>query len=269
MVIGKIAVNIVPGLIPADADVLRQREFGNTIDYAEVHRLGMAALQRRHLISGHAKDLTGCGGVDIHSVTERTLHGLVVRDMGQYTQLNLAVVRVHQHISGSRYEHFPDLRPKVRADGDILQVGIRRRKPPCSRHQILERCVNAAVRADNLHKAVGIGALEFGQHPVVHDGGDNGVLILQLFQHIGIGGIAGLRLFPGGQAQFFKEQGAQLLGRLNIKGAIGIAVNQSLAVRDALLQHFAELGQLIPVNGNTPALHSIKHRAQGQLDFLV
>ena len=269
MVIGKVAVDIVSGLVPADADVLRQGKFGNTVDNAEIDCLGVAALQGRHLVRRHAEDLAGRSRMNVQAVTECPLHGFIVRNMGKHTQLDLAVVRIYQHAARLGDEHLPDLRAQVRPDGDILQIWVCGGKPPGSRHQILEGGVNTPIGANNLHQAVSIGALEFGQHPVVHNGRNNGVLVLELFQHIGIGGIAGFGLLPGGQAQLFEEQGSQLLGRLDIEGTIGIAVNQCLAVRDPLFQHFAELGQLVPVNGNAQPLHSVEHGAQGQLDLIV
>ena len=269
MVVGKVAVDIVPGLIPADTDILRQGEFGDAVDDAEIHRLGVSSLQGGHPVRRNAEDLACGGGVDILPFAEGALHGLVVSDVGQYPQLDLAVVRVYQHTAGTGHKHLADFRPQVRADRNILQIGVCRGKSSGCRHQILEGGVDAAIGGDDLHQTVGIGAFELREHPVIHNGRDNGVLVLQLFQNIGIGGIAGFRLLGGGQPQLFKQQHPQLLGGLDIKGAIGIAINQGLAVRNPGFQHFSKLGQLVFVDGNAPALHPVEHGAQGQLDLPV
>ena len=75
------------------------------------------------------------------------------------------------------------------------------------------------VFADFLQQAVGVGGFQLGQHPVIHDGGDDGVLILQLFQHLGIGGVALLGLLGRRQAQLLKEDFPQLFWGIDIKGS--------------------------------------------------
>ena len=115
--------------------------------------------------------------MDVLALAEGLLHGLVIRNVGQNPQLDLAVVRIHQYTAGPGHEHFADLRPQVGTDRDVLQIGLRRGQPPGGGDQILEGGVNAAVGGNDLHEAVGIGALELGQHPVVHNGGNNGVLV--------------------------------------------------------------------------------------------
>ncbi len=269
VVVVQVVVDIGPGLIAEDADVLRQGEFRDPVDNAEVHGLGMAALEGRHRLRGHAEYLGRGGGVDIRAGAEGLLHGLVPGNMGKDPQLNLAVVRVHQDAAGFRHEHLPDFRPQVRADGDVLQVGLGGAQPPRGGDQVLEGGVDAAVLMDLLDEAVGVGGFELGEHPVVLNGGDDGVLVLQLFQDIGIGGIAGLGLFHRGQAQLVKEQFSQLDGRIDVEGGVGVGIDDLLRGRDALGEHLPELLQLGPVDGNAPALHAVEHRTQGQLDLVV
>ena len=70
------------------------------------------------------------------------------------------------------------------------------------------------------------------------------MLVLQLFQHIRIGGVAGFRLFHRGQAKLFKQQLAQLFGGIDIEGRFGIGENQAFTGINPLSQHLAELFQL-------------------------
>ena len=53
------------------------------------------------------------------------LHGRIPRDVRQQTQLNLAVVRVHQHRALRCGKHGADLRPQLAPDRNVLQVGLR------------------------------------------------------------------------------------------------------------------------------------------------
>ena len=55
-------------------------------------------------------------------------------------------------------------------------------------------CADAAICTNHLQQTVSIGGFQFGQHPIIHDCRDNGMLVFQFFQHICVGGIAGLCL---------------------------------------------------------------------------
>ena len=269
VIIGKIIVNIGSGLVPTYPDVLRKRELTDAVDNAEVYRFGVSALQGSHFLHRHAEDLGGSGGMNVHMVAEGLLHSLVVCDMRQHPQLNLAVIRVHQHTAFFRHEHFPNFRPQVGADGDVLQIRLRRGQPPGGSDQILEGGVHPPVGADFFQQAVGIGGFQLSQHPVVHDGRDDGMLVFQLFQHLRVGGIALAGLFHGGQTQLFKKHVSQLLGRIDVEFPLGIGENQNLAVGNPPGEHIPEGFQLGPVDENAPALHIVEHPAQGQLDFLI
>ena len=65
--------------------------------------------------------------MDVLPGTEGADHVLVLRHVSQQAQLDLGVVRVHQHLARSRHEHLPQLRPQLGADGDILEVGLDRK----------------------------------------------------------------------------------------------------------------------------------------------
>ena len=65
--------------------------------------------------------------------------------------------------------------------------------------------MNPPVRADYLAQAVHIGGFQLGQLAVLQNAVDNGVLALELFQHVGLGGVAGFGLFYRGKTQFIKQ----------------------------------------------------------------
>ena len=131
---------------------------------------------------------------------------LILGNVGQDSQLDLAIVRIHQNTALPGHEHLADLSTQIRTHGNILDIGICGGQAAGGRHQILESGVDPAILTDHLHQAIGIGGLQLGQHPVVHDSRDNGVLALQLFQHIRIGGIAGLGFLHRRQPQLVKEK---------------------------------------------------------------
>ena len=93
---GEVGLHIVLGLRHGDTDVLAQGVSGDAVDDAEVHGLGPAAHLVGHILRGHMEDLGGGGGMDVPSVPEGLLHGLVPGDAGQEPQLDLGVVRVYQ-----------------------------------------------------------------------------------------------------------------------------------------------------------------------------
>ena len=95
------------------------------------------------------------------------------------------------------------------------------------------------------------------------------MLVLELFQYVDVGGIAGLGLLSVGKLQSFKEQRAQLLGGIDVKGAACIAVDQVFAVGDSLAEHLLKGGEGVAVYENTGVLHFGQHRAQGKINVPI
>ena len=211
MVLGKIAVHVRLGLTLEHTDVLREAEGRDAIDNAEIDGLGVRALQRRDLVERHAEHLRRRDGVDILSAAEGRDHGLVVCNMRQQTQLDLAVVRVHEHLAGRGHEHIADLRAELAAHGDVLQVRLRGRQASCRRDGHLKVRMDAPVGRDLLEQPVGIRGFEFCEHTVIEDLVDDRVLAAQLFEHGSIRAPASLRLFPGREHKLVKQHVAELL----------------------------------------------------------
>ena len=200
--------------------------------------------------------------MEIRTAAEGLLHGLVIGNVRHDTELDLAVGRIHEDPVVLRHEHLAHLTAQGRSDGDILQIGLGGGQAAGGGYRILEGGADTAIGADFLLQAVGIGALEFGEHTVVHNGLHHRVLILQLFQHLCIGGITGLGLFDRGQTQLLKEQFPQLTGGIDIEfAAVGLE-DQLLAIGNALRQHFAEILQGLLIHAHTGMLHPCKHIAQ-------
>ena len=189
--------------------------------------------------------------------------------MGQQPQLDLGVVRVHQHTALRRGEHPPQLAAQLRAGGNILQIRLGGAEPPRGRHRHLEAGAHPAVRVDDLQKAVHIGAFQLGVLPVAQHVRHDRRIVPQLLQHIGVGGPSGFRLFPVGQPQLFKQDGPQLLGRVDVERLPRCGVDGLLRLVHDALQRLAVLGQRLPVHQKARRLHLRQHPAQRQLHIVV
>ena len=221
-----------------------------------------------HLVLGHMEHPGGGDGVEVLPGQERLLHGLVPGDVGQQPQLDLGIVRIHQHMARGRHEHLPHFAAQVRAGGDVLQIGLRGAQAARGRYRHLEAGADAAVGVDDLQKPVGIGAFQLGILPVGQHVGHQR-LILQLLQHVRIGGPAGFRLFPVGQAQVLEQHLSQLLGGIDVELLSGGGVNALLQLADGVGQVRTEPGQGPAVHQKAAALHIRQHPAQGQLHIEV
>ena len=87
------------------------------------------------------------------------------------------------------------------------------------------------------------------------------MLVLQLLQHIRIGGITGFGFLYRRKAQFFKEEFSQLFGRIDIEFPVGIGIDHGFTVRDPLRQHGAELFQLTAINADLNGAANILRKA--------
>ena len=229
----------------------------------------MSALQRCDRLNGNAKHLRCGNGMDIHTTGKGILHHLILGDVCKHAQFDLTIVGIHQHITFCRDEHFADLSAQLRTHGNVLQIRLCGRKTTGSGNQVLEGGADAPILADHIQQAVCIGGLQLGQHAIVHDGRYDGMLVLQLFQHIGIGGITGFGLLNGRKFHLLKQQLTQLFGGIDIKGRIRVGINEALTISNALRKHLSKLQKLLTVDGNAPLLHAIKHTAKRQLDVVI
>ena len=222
-----------------------------------------------HRLHRHPEDLGGGDGVDVLPAPEGGLHGLIPGDAGQQPQLDLGVVGVHQLTARRGHEHLPQLRPQLGADRDVLEVGLSGAQAPGGGDRVLEAGVDAPVGGDDLGEALHIGGLELGELPVVQNGLDDGVLPLELFQHLGAGGVARLGLFHRGQAQLVKEDVPQLLGGVDVEGLPRQLIDLGLVSGDALGEHLPKGGQGLPVYQEALPLHLGQDRAQGELHLVI
>ena len=204
--------------------------------------------------------------MDVLPAAEGGDHRLIVCDVRKQAQLDLAVVRVHEHLAGRGHEHLADLRAELAAHGDILQVRLSRRQAPRRRDGHLEVRVDAPVGRDLLEQPVGIGGLELRERAVIEDLLDDRVLAAQLVEHGGIRAPAGLGLFPGRKHEPLEENSAELLRRLDVERLARERPDALLELLDAAREALAEVVQRLAVDQKARLLHARQHRTQRQLN---
>ena len=110
---------------------------------------------------------------------------LVLRYMGEHTQLDLGIVGGYIEEPVLRHEglpYFPAFHP---FHGDILEVGIAARQAARGDDHLVEGGMDPAGRLmDQCVKAVHIGALQLRQHPVLEYLGGQGVKVGERVEHL-------------------------------------------------------------------------------------
>src|SRR5690625_1959215 len=76
--------------------------------------------------------------MDVLPRLERLAQRLILTHRRKNAELNLDVVGRQELPSLPRDERFADLPPLLRSNGDVLQVRVRRRKPSCGGHRLVE-----------------------------------------------------------------------------------------------------------------------------------
>ena len=86
----KIGVNILLGLLTANAKVVRKTKVRNTINDTEVNSLCVTTVVRCDILwLFNTKDTHGCRGMDICPLFKGSNQMLISRNVGQHAQLNL------------------------------------------------------------------------------------------------------------------------------------------------------------------------------------
>ena len=142
------------------------------------------------------------------------MEGLVAREVSQHPQLDLGVVG-HQQLAvrTSGDERPADLPAQLAPDRDVLQVWVHAGKPPGGRADLVVGGVNPA--GPGIHQrrqGVQVGGLQLGQLAIGQQCRDDGVLVLELLQDVGLGG-RGPALhgpFEDGQVELVVQDGCQL-----------------------------------------------------------
>ena len=242
------------------------------VDDAEVDCLGpppyLAGLQQ----GVDAEHFAGGPGVNVLVLSEGVDQHRVLRKMGQDPQLDLRIVRGEQLAALVGNEGRSNLGAKLRADGDVLQVGIAAGQPPGSGHRLVEGRMNPlGPRIHQAGKGVHVSGLELGDAAILQHQARHLVVLGQVFQHLHRGGVLpGFLESPGrGQVEFLKENLSELLGRIQVELGPGHLVDppgKGVGGPLEILRHFPECGGIDP---NPVPLQFRQDLDQRQVDLLV
>ena len=116
--------------------------------------------------------------MDVRAGAEGLHHGGIPAHVGQQPQLDLGIVRPHQHPARAGHKGPADLPAQLRAHGDILQIGLRAGDAAGGGNVLVEAGMHPAVRLHQGQQPVQEGALQLGEEPVFHHHGHDGMVVL-------------------------------------------------------------------------------------------
>ena len=88
--------------------------------------------------------------MNVHTVCKALLHIFVAAHVGEYAQLDLAVIRVEKHFSLFGNKKFPHIPPQLRADWNILDIRFRGGNTSRAGLSLFKKAVYPAVLRDYL-----------------------------------------------------------------------------------------------------------------------
>ena len=271
---GEIVFNQGLGGAAGQLQPLGQAEGRDAVHDAEVGRLGHTALLPRDFGNGYAEDFGGGGGMHVLSVAEGLHQVGVAAQMGHDSQLYLGVIgRYDNSLRRARHEGFSNLLAALRADGDVLQVGVGAGQAPGGREGLVEGGMHAPVLRGNIRgEGLDIGGKELFDGPVfqdfVHDGvpvrnGEKGGLVRAVLAPCAAFGL-------GVQGQTVKQELSHLLGggdvQLRVSGHFPDAV---LPLRQLFPQTVGKDLELGQVHFHAVPLHLREHLGQGLLHLVI
>ncbi len=253
-------------------DVLGEGEGALPVEERVVDHLGHPALLVRGEGREGTEDLAGGAVVHVLPAPEGVDEGLVLREVGQDPELDLAVVGGEEQVPRLRHERLADAPPLRGADRDVLQVRVGGRDAAGGGHRLVERGVDASgLGVHELGQCVHVGRLELLDGPVLQDLAGELVDEGQLLQHVlrGGGGPGLGRLLAGLQAQPVEEHFPELDRRVDVELALGQDVDVPGEGGELPFHVPAHGAQQVAVDLHPRPLHVREHVDEGQLHGLV
>ena len=207
--------------------------------------------------------------MNVLAIAEGLEQQRIVGEMRQQTQLDLRIVRHQQFPALARNESGADLAAQRGADGDVLQIGIRRRQPSGGRARLIEAGMQpAGPRVDQRGQGVDVRALELGELAVFQHLAHDLVFRGQRLQNVDRGGARlPLAVFHRrGQLQIVEQHVAQLLRRADVERPAGEPVDVRGEARDLRLHQRGEALQFVVVDADAGAFHARQHAGQREFD---
>src|SRR3990172_4079498 len=164
---GEVVINILLCLLLGDADVGCQSKGAHPVHNAEVDRLCPAAHLRGDLRRRESEDLCRGPRMDVLTLLECGSQQLIPGHVGQDTEFDLGVIRRQEQTPLVCRKGLPDPLSHIRPYGNILEIGLAARQPPCGCYRLTEGGVHTAGgRIYESEEGVYIGGFEFCNLPV-------------------------------------------------------------------------------------------------------
>ena len=144
-------------------------------------------------------------------------HSAVAAHGSQHSQFDLGIVGVQQQISLSRHKEFPHISAEFGADRDVLQVRVHRTDPSGAGLGLTELGVYPSGQICRLGQSVHICGPELLERAVLQDMIHDRVRVCQLLQCLGVRGVTGLCLLPGGKSHLSEQYVTQLFRAVDVE----------------------------------------------------
>jgi hypothetical protein len=185
-------------------------------------------------------------------------------------ELDLRVVGRHELATRFRDERGPDLAAELRADGDRLEVRVRRRQAARRRDRLVEVRVQPTVlRRDQARQRLQVCVEQLGVLAPLLDHGDDLVLLADRTEHLRVRRVAGLALSPGREAELLEEHASDLLRRAEHELLARELVRADLELFDAIRESRGDLAHAVLVDLDPRVLHGGEHGGKRELDVVV
>ena len=138
---------------------------------------------------------------NVLAAAERLEERRILRVVREDAELDLRVVGGEDPRARRRHERRADAARELRADGDVLEVRVGRGEAAGRRAGLVERRVDAAVRADELGERVDVGPLELRERAVLEDERGERVVLGELLEDVLVRGRPRLEPLQHGQPE--------------------------------------------------------------------
>ncbi len=209
--------------------------------------------------------------MDVLAGAESGKQPRVTRKVGHDAQLDLRIVGGKNLPAGRCHKGLADAPAFLGAHRDVLQVGIRRGKPPGGRGGLVVAGVYPSrARIDDLGQFLGIGRTQFGQTSIFEDQARQFMFIGNRLQRLFVGRGLALGCFQHRrQLQLVKQKGLELLGRIEAERMPGQRVALFGQLLHARRQLSSLLAQRIDIHQHAALLHAGQHRHQRNLQITI
>ena len=268
----EVLFDVGAGLLARNAELVGETERRNSVDDAEVDRLGAAADLRRHALDRHAEHFRGGHSVNVEPFAKGFLQRLDAGDLGKKPQLDLRIVGGHKLHARRGDEGAADLAAVLGTHRNVLQIGIGRRQPAGRCRS--ERVVGVHPMGGQIDEAgqrVRVGRFQLRHLPPVEDHLRQLVALLsEVFERARPGRpLPSLGLGAARQSELAVKNIAELLGAAGIDGLAGFPVDLGFQPCRLLRKLAGEPREHLAVDGNAAALHAGKHGHERPLQGLV